>query len=186
MSLPTISSVRGDGQLICEEDHTYWCEHIEQLVRSGGDVELIWGEYPARQLVEVPVMPTANLWAPCHLTPNENQQIKSYRVGFETDPAVETEFIGFIHPSEGRAVLREMILDWFIGTKEPYVGRCPARGHGFKETVRWNSDMENRVTAVPQYWSVWATQKCLGCTFDMAGNADLVPDAPASNNVWNR
>ena len=106
-----------NGHLLCDFHSTYWCPHVESVVRGGQDSEWIWDQHPESQMIEVPIIPTANLWAQVGLTRGDDRKIKMYRVLYIADDKpdnVEGLFIGFIHPPEGRDILRSMILDWFL------------------------------------------------------------------------
>ena len=183
----TVKAAR-NGHLTCDEHNAIWCKDIEGIVRAGSDSAELWAVHPDHQMIEVPIIPTANLWAQVGLVRGDDRKIKMYRVTFIRDDKPDNEegiFIGFIHPPEARDILRSMILDWFIGTQEPNVENgCTAEGHGYKQTIRWHTDMGSRATAIPQLWSVWATGKCLGCTFNLAANPDLVPDAGPARTPW--
>jgi hypothetical protein len=176
-----------NGHLLCDLCGTYWCLHVEAFVRGGMDAETLWSHHPDSQMIEVPIVPTADLWAQVGLVRGSDSGIQMYRVLYiapDKPDHSEGLFIGFIHPPESRDILRSMILDWFIGTQEHRVTGCPAEGHGYKQTIRWNLDMNKRVTAIPQAWSVWATGKCLGCTYHTADMADLVPDPGPAKTPW--
>lgn len=168
-----------NGHLKCDEHDSVWCKDIEMIVRAGGDSAFIWNQHPESQMVEVPIIPTANLWAQISLTRGDNAKVKMYKVIYMGTG----DFIGFAHPPEARDILRSMMLDWFIGTKEATVEKgCSAAGHGYKQTIRWHTDMGSRATAIPQLWSVWATGQCLGCTFTQ--DPDLVPDPGPARTPW--
>lgn len=178
---------RDNGHLMCEDCSTYWCGHVEQAVRDNEDAATIWDEYPAPQSLVIPIVPTSNLWANVGLFAPVGLKSRVYKVNLDvTDIAsfdVEV-YLGAIHPSEGRAVIRSMVIDWFSGTQEEVIGVCTAAGHGYQQTMRWNKDMGQPGTRLIQLWSVWATKKCLGCTFDMANNKDLIPDVGPKASPW--
>jgi hypothetical protein len=185
MSVSTESVVaKANGHLMCEECNTYWCIHVEQAVRDNEDAFIIWEDYAQPQQLEIPIVPTSNLWATVVLTAPINPKSKIYKVEYSFDTISETHHLGYIHPSEGRNVIRSMVLDWFVGTQAPDVKECDAPGHGYKQTVRFNEDMKKSGTRIIQQWSIWATSKCLGCTFAIDDNKDLVPDVGPKTSPW--
>jgi hypothetical protein len=175
---------KSNGHLLCELCSTYWCLHVEDYVKTGDDADFIWSDYPNPQQLEVPIIPTSNLWATVLLTKPENAKATMYRVEYFQTIAGDPEFIGFIHPGEGRAVMRSVLLDWFTGTKAFPSMDCTSRGHGFTQITRLQKDMKNPGMKIAQQWSIWATGKCLGCTFSAANNSDLVPDGDKKDSPW--
>lgn len=174
---------KSNGHLLCDFHNTYWCIDIEEMVKSGSDAELVWMNYPDPMQLEVPIIPSSNLWTTVLLTKPENARSTMYRVEFFQTVGTEGVFIGFLHPSEGRNVLRMMILDWFSGTQAPEKLICQSRGHGYSQNQRLVHDMKYPALWIAQQWSMWRTGKCLGCTFDANDNKDLVPDD--ARPTWN-
>ena len=86
MTLNIVS--RRNGHLFCEDCSTYWCYHVEQYVRANQDVEEIWNQYPTHIVIEVPVVPTSNLWLTVILSPSDNEKLRMYRVDVEKGLAV--------------------------------------------------------------------------------------------------
>lgn len=171
-----------------------WCEHIEKWVRDMDDAPFIWMGFSDKSLasadVAVPIVPTADVWELASLRRLDPRK-DSVEVWIKDDGAntvVDKDiFIGFLNPGEGRFVLREMLLDWFIGTIQAQIEKqkCSAPGHGYTQTVRWNADMqEGGGVALVQQWTVWSTGRCLGCTFDPSSAAQFVPDAGPTRNPW--
>lgn len=175
---------KSNGHLLCEYHNTYWCIDIEDFVKSGADAELVWMNYPDETMIEVPIIPTSNLWASVWLRKPDAAPVQMYRVGFQQEDNVETVFMGFLHVGEGRSVMRNMILDWFSGTQDIENLVCQSRGHGYKENKRWEHDKKYPALYMAQLWSVWRTRNCLSCTFDAASNKDLVPDAGPTASPW--
>lgn len=167
-----------NGHIECSLCSTYWCEHIEKVVTSGYDVSALWEKYAEEQFVAVPMIPTANQWAIVKLTEAETHAVPTYTVTLDDpDLPFSSHTVGYIHESEGRAVLRSMVIDWFWGTQEALVNGCESRGHGYKQEMAYKRDIKNDKGLIAQKWSIWSTKKCLGCTFDLSGNPDLVPPA---------
>jgi len=177
---------KSNGHLMCEECGTYWCLHVEKFVKDEDDVDIIWSNYPDDVHLEVPVIPTANLWASINLIQSPKMSSTVYRVEYEsTHESGEIFFIGFTHPSEGRVVLRSMLLDWFTGTQADDAMNCTSRGHGYNQVMRLKRDSKDAGKKITQQWSIWATGKCLGCTFSSGASPDLVPGAdPNPANPW--
>lgn len=176
---------KSNGHLMCEDCGTYWCLHVEKAVKESQDTAWIWEEnYPDPVQLEVPIIPTSNLWATVLLEKPDRPASMMYRVEYHMVVTGDGVFIGFIHPSEGRSVLRSMLLDWFTGTQAQDNMDCKSRGHGFNQITRLQRDMNNPSLRVAQQWSIWATGKCLGCTYDSDKSADLVPDVAPSHSPW--
>lgn len=173
------------GFLDCVVCRDFWCDHIQSLVTSNADSQAIWnpdlgGALPT-QLVEIPVVPSAALWTTATLT--LMSKLGAYKVTFE-EGAFE-QFLGFIHPGEGRLILRSMMIEWFYGHVDSSELRCPMSSHSFPSQLRWDKDMMQRRTAFAQLFSVWSNQKCLGCLGTSVTNFDdVVPEADPRGGPW--
>lgn len=179
------------GHLFCDVCKTLWCDHIEEYVRNFEDADLIWDQHPEAQTIEVPIVPTANVWQEAGLDPppdgKKNYHLTIYWESMDKKKQLfkEQAFIGFVHPGEGRFTIREMILDWFIGQMHTLLSEsCDAPGHGYHEEVRWVDDMRDENRALVQKWTLWSTGKCLGCTYDPSRNDAFIPDVPAAGSPW--
>ncbi len=172
---------KSNGHLLCENCGTYWCLHVEQVVKDGEDADPIWDAYPNTQRIEVPIIPTSNLWAPVLLMQPTDAKAKMYKLDYQFDLTTWSN-MGFIHPGEGRSILRSMILEWFTGTQADDAKECESAGHGYHQTLKYEADMKHPALKIAQQWSIWATGRCIGCTFQ--SSPDLVPDAGANASPW--
>lgn len=181
-------SPTNEGHLMCDLCATQWCSHIEKFIRKMEDAELVWEKYPDDIEVQVPIVPTANLWANAVLI-SRADSITSYGLSLGhpdssgVDPwGIKSAFIGFVNPGEGRIIFREMILDWFSANHADDE-ECKAPGHGYHENIRWQKDMRDPQLRLRQQWAVYMTGKCLGCTYDASRNSQFVPNV-AVNSPW--
>lgn len=170
-----------NGHLKCDICDTYWCKHIQAVVtRNEDSPSIFWNaELPSRRIA-VPMMPTTNQWAEVTLEPAVELRSLSYEVILpETDARTgdpELHFLGYIHPGEGRMILRSMIYDWFRGHVDVENLECKSRGHKLTQQNRWITDLADPQRSAAQLWSVWTTGTCLGCSFTTDGIDDLIPD----------
>lgn len=176
-----------NGHIECNSCHTYWCGHIEAFVKDHADAETMWGIIDeARsernyQHIELPVVPTANIWAELSLTftdlPGNPMQVNLVRDGGQVYE------IGFTHPGEGRLVLRSMVFDWFATHVYTENLKCEKVSHGFNQEMLWVKDMKaGGASRAAQFWSVWLKGGCLGCVAgDANWSADLIPDPSSSS-----
>lgn len=174
---------KSNGHLKCSECVTYWCIHVEAFVRGHYDAKEIWDNYPDNLMLEIPIVPTQNLWAKVVLYRTSDMTILNvYKVDlqFANEPdSVRPTYIGLIHPTEGRSVIRMMILDWFIGTQVTNLSSgCPGKKHGFSQEKNLLNNLKNPSMGVVEQWSIVTTGKCLACTFVPA--PDLVPTSEPS------
>lgn len=179
-------SFEDNGHMLCDQDQTYWCVHIQKIVKDGLDVPHIWDltQYDGVEWVaiEVPIIPAHNQWAPVRLAVTKvggQPMIRAKMLG----DSYEEVFLGFLAPGEGRMTLRAMVYDWFRGTVDPDSLNCQSKSHKFAAQMRWESDMKDEMKGPAQLWCVWRTGACLSCTYSADDdNSDLIPDA--GTNPW--
>jgi hypothetical protein len=185
MSMPEVT-YQHNGHILCDECATYWCVHVEEVVKKNLDVNFIWEQYPGTQKIAVPIIPTANQWAMVELVEPDVHGVPTYEAWIDSGHSgiPDASLFGFIHESEGRLILRSMVLDWFEGTLAYDIVSCPSRGHGYKQQTMFMRDMKSRKSGTAQKWSIWSTGKCLGCSFDISRNKDLIPEKEPSYNPF--
>lgn len=166
-----------NGHLECTKDKTYWCDHISDSVQRDLDVEPFWkqAELIVTTFMEVPIIPTANLWDRVRLdTIGKIQGFSVVQIGAHGE---REDFIGFIHPGEGRRILRTMLFDWFAGNVDENI-ECDSKAHSYAAQMRWEADGKNHIKSLAQRWSAWYTGSCLFCSSGGSNDfSDLVPDA---------
>lgn len=184
-----------NGHLECSEDESIWCKHIENALRKNLDAAALWEELeeaPHETLeIEIPLRPTANLWTRISLV-NAVMAYPCMEVIFSpvpsTTPHPESYFIGYIHPGEGRMVIRTMMFDWFRGNNS-LKKTCTSGSHKYKEEMIWVERMETSLRWVEQ-WSVYLTGFCMTCNGDDSGGGmtawadDLVPESTKKESMW--
>jgi hypothetical protein len=173
-----------NGHLNCHACGQYWCEHINKSIVENEDSKVLFFKPDNAALgsvdVEVPMMPTSNQWAHVTLEPAQDFPGLAFEVILpETDARNsdgELHMLGYLHPGEGRYVIRSMIYDWFRGEVPLETLKCSSRSHKFMQQMRWEQDMADEHKQVAQLWSVWTTGSCLACSFNTDGLDDLIPD----------
>jgi hypothetical protein len=181
-----------NGHLKCSLDATYWCKHIESAIKDSKDANAIWEleQYATTEWIplEIPIIPTSNQWAPVRLTLCKINSVPMISVVYPGPSADQSNFLGYISEGEGRMIIRSMVWDWFQGAVDPTSIECKSPSHKFAQQMRWERDMQDERSMVAQFWSVWSTSACLGCTFDssVATDPDLIPDDPKTASPWAR
>jgi hypothetical protein len=174
--------------LTCEEpshQRVTWCIHMERAIKDGYDSHLIWGIDIELDDTEwaVPIVPSHGQWASVRFAAAKKElgAVKAYlRRATQSDNVSNNElaFLGFLHPSEGRQVLRTMIYDWLqLQQAVEKKIECKNPRHSFQAQMMWERNTDSDRVAVAEYWSVVNTGKCLTCASSNEEDfSDLVPD----------
>lgn len=172
------------GYLKCEEDSTYWCEHIHWIVnRQQEDMLWFWSSafdhYRSgldSPIIMVPVMPSKNLWARVttegEVLPGNTMILLPHLWVSNTLNDIE---LGALQNGEGRHVLRTMIFDWMEAMEFQWVCHSPA--HGYREQAELRGNTAGNLRLAEQY-SILAYGKCLACSNRSVGfdPADFAPE----------
>lgn len=165
------------GHLRCYQHDSIWCDHIRDVINTMGDKDSIFVELlgmgsrvaPVQQ-IEVPLLPTYNIYAEVFLEPISNESAKAYllEVGDETGGADGT-FLGFFNIGEGRRQLRAMVLEWV----KPLAGnpdfpdrwsRCRSARHGYAQQARLSRECkDDPKLKVAHWWCIFMYHKCYHC-----------------------
>lgn len=188
-----------NGHIKCEDDQKYWCEHVQGVIIQSLDAESLWEEFtdnPAGIEIEVPMVPSSNLWARVTLQDAEQKyacrqviwdsSVVPWLTGTLTGPSSRVDqpnFIGYLLPGEGRMVIRNMMFDWFKGLGEIGV-TCSSSSHGYKEEREWIKAINNSVRKWGELWSVYTTGFCLDCNPTGGWSDDLIPENDKKASVW--
>lgn len=182
--------VTRSGNLECQScpSAPIWCEHQAEMINANADAEQLW-EFMDQDLgdyeFEIPIFPTLNMWG--HVYMGSQMKVGARKLFFAPPPeaithANEMIFIGFIHPSEGRTVIRSMILDWFTGWAREEDLQCRSTGHSVRQQFQWEKMMTtNKRTA--NLWSVWVSKACPAC--QIQDWSDLIPDVDPPRSPFN-
>lgn len=200
-----------NGHVKCDTCEEYWCKHIKRMLMENLDAASLWEEFNVEFdkskpiiKIKVPMKPQSGQWVRVTLE-NAFLAYPSMRVTFSSKGITpilhssitrEEHFIGFIHPSEGRMVIRSMVYDWFRGNVADNVGSveanlCTSGSHKYRQELQWGKDM-NTDNRLAQLWSVFMTGYCLACNgVDLSGEVkdgwddDLVPEGEKKReSVW--
>lgn len=180
------------GLLVCPEDESCWCDHIDQVVRMGLDANSIRDDCNGNliQYLEVPVFPTDGIFGRVFIHPrksgtfdvNLNQPMdvaSTKRMKRANGP-----HLGLLCPGEGRMVLRNMIIDWLQGiTPEPPtpVTTCGSFRHGYQRKMDFTTIMKfgDHRSRMIEAWCLYWYTKCHGCLAEegpsVQFDADLIP-----------
>jgi hypothetical protein len=175
-------SLLTDGSVTCQNHpKKNWCEHIQFLVENDLDSSSIFEPY-LYHILQIPMMPSLGLWTKIRLDPvNAITAYSVTNLGFSGN---RDDFLGMIHPGEGRRVIRLMMLDWFKGHVDYENLICPSSKHSYIAEMVFKSDARQGLTRwLPQVWSIWEAGCCLICSGILNEDfGDLVPEdgRPAS------
>jgi hypothetical protein len=88
-----------NGHILCDECATYWCVHVEEVVKKNLDVNFIWEQYPGTQKIAVPIIPTANQWAMVELVEPDVHGVPTYEAWIDSGHSgiPDASLFGFIH-----------------------------------------------------------------------------------------
>lgn len=176
----TFLKVVSEGKLSCckvdcldspvtSSRHTFWCSHIRQIIVGNYDAPTVIranAEFP--QILAVPLVPTRNVWAKVTIGGlHESGARFVYLVtNLRIAPSVTADrrFLGFLHPDEGRNVIRSMVYDWFQANTTDLLVVCSVTAHGYKESMALSVMLSNGgIDALAQRWTIWETGRCLMC-----------------------
>lgn len=159
-----------------------WCSHIGRLVAENADAGQMWALLSDMQACEfeIPIFPTSNMWA--HVVVSDPTKFGAYRLYYYPPEdaltmADQGQFMGFLHPSEGRNIARSMILDWFMGWANEDDLQCRSSGHKFRQQMGWEAAMKS-ADKTKFLWSVWTTKSCIACQLGGDDWSDLIPENP--------
>lgn len=171
-----------DGYLKCSEcglESWNWCPHIEDSVRAHADAESIWNiqDEQLPHFIEVPMYPSAMLWAPVELRKSDLIPTALRIVFYEEAPKLPID-LGFINPGDGRLVMRSMLIEYFesqIMRGRPFA--CESSSHGYKQEMKWQDNCRTNLR-IFEYWSIYRNKVCLACWDDIMNfSKDLVPSS---------
>jgi hypothetical protein len=174
-----------DGTIVCLDDKMTWCEHLELLLKSGYDSKILFAEeaHWHGSKVMVPMIPKEDLWIELRAGKVTDHGAVAFDLVDPNRPLVngllDLQFLGFINPDEGegRAVLREMVYDWFRANVTPRDLKCAVSAHSFREEMIVQKNLQSPGMAFPESFSLWATKNCLQCRKNIASIFDdMVPD----------
>lgn len=149
-----------------------WCEHIQEVITSGHDAPSVWAHGfsvdPWTPFVDVPVMPTQEIWAKVRLDQASDSVLKVnlHAPPQRNPPDGYSPFIGFISEGEGRAVIRQMLIGWF----EPWYNQhsrdvpCGSIHHTPGRTMQVIRQGDaNPVNKFINAWTLFFFQQCMIC-----------------------
>lgn len=180
-----------DGKIICDNCSKTWCDHVSAYLNAGNDSFVLWDRAlndgdGYGEKISVPVVPTCNVWLTCRLIYSE--KLHAFKVIIDPVDSGDEEFLGFIHASEGRYVIRSMFIDWFEANKikGPSIFRCRASTHRFQQEKEWKRKMQLHRWMLHEYIVVWSTGFCSMCNVLAADFGDTVPDGPPKADIWGK
>lgn len=194
---PRVITQGEDMYLRCAVHPDAVCYCVDELIQSGLDAEGLWIEdlrWDMDALLPVKVLPNKYCWGYVRMV-EEGEGPTRYRKVYlviKDAPAIpdQEEFLGLTSEGEGRAAIRDMLLNWLYPLMSKPDFRCLSSNHSFKSEMKWVKDTAgstNNRERLAQSWSVATTGLCLGCAAsDSASFDDLVPDAGASSSIWNK
>lgn len=162
-----------------------WCRHIKRAMITHADQEFVWhGDWETKN-IDIPMFPTQNIWARASLSKLEAGYARLLYV--QLDP-VEYIDISYLHPGEGRNVIRTTFIDYMLGDrlKNNKGGICHSPSHKFREETLWKERTKpTNKNRVVEYWSVWATGSCTACQFNTSASfdPDLIPE-DKKESIW--
>jgi hypothetical protein len=177
-----VISENKDGYLTCSKDNGgFWCEHVQSHVKNGEDAELIWSipDAGVQVVIQVPITPTHNQWQEVELHCRKVRgayyakalcTVSQYQTpGWVVD-------LGMLSPGEGRMALRDMVINWFMGSVDGRSFECASSGHGYRQAQVLQSDLASD-KAFAQQWSMFTVGTCLSCTYQAPSPDDIpTPD----------
>lgn len=186
---PSIEAI-GDGRLVCHEcsAKSDWCDHIQLAVTQGRDAAYIWFNFsghgdPRQNRVSVPLLPTEGIWPTVRLDPSDH----GARVMLHTPPigrrillSGQTDFLGFLSPSEGRMVIRQMMIDWFYPESMLCTFECTSMRHSAGREIAMQKAIQySSKDRIAHAWCITFFRWCLWCTRQGGSrgsfDSDLVP-----------
>jgi len=175
--------VTRDLRVTCQQcmPDSFWCNHLQAALKVNADAEDIWENYPNPYRFELPMVPTHNLYLVILLDKVDFGE-NIYQVYFFSEKTQNDEFVGYIHPGEGRFILRSMIFNWFRGNVKFDKLLCQNSAHSYKAEKIWQTHMKDSGKKIIEAWSAWTTDRCLHCNAgkEAGTDLDLVPEQDES------
>jgi len=195
-----------NGHIKCETDQKYWCKHISIALKENLDAESLWNEFISDQdglpfQIEIPVNPDKNLWATVILNNAKlaypGMTVIYYETGRERkSPILHTSlvgsesehFVGYIHPGDGRMIVRTMLINWFKGNVPVKNLHCTSGSHKYSQEMIWEADVADESKKWFQYWCCYTTGHCISCASGQSSKTDwpedLIPGDDKKVSVW--
>lgn len=192
LPVTAIVTQQDSGYLLCEEDGTYWCPHVEKACRDGVDLEWYFKDHfmPAGNAdnfqIMVPMIPTQNLWV----------EVDCVKVVLPGDTWVldcgaielmDINDLGMLSAGEGRLTLRSMILDQFWANIDTEHLACQATSHKYGQAMALKKHKEEGGSNwTAELWAMYVEHKCLSCIekqdIDLSQYAPAMPEQKSWNN----
>lgn len=172
------------GYLTCLECKTYYCDHMKKHFLENKDAVDLWDEFykvePGLVLtVMVPILPaTQSAWITTELNMSKLLS-KTPVLHVMMEDVTDGISLGYIHPGEGRWVLRSMFFTWWHSEDRSNLA-CTSSSHSLKAENLWRDAIQAGGTwAFRARFTVWKQSVCPTCfdskittgTFD----EDLIP-----------
>ena len=143
-----------------------WCAHIDKLITAGEDAPVV------ATYLTVPIFPKdGGIWTPVRLS----SSVDGARQVFWTERGAD-EFLGFLHDTEGRRTLRQMVLDRFYSYSTKEKLQCKSTSHGFREEMWLKKNVApDTGTFFANAWKIFFQGWCLVCAKNMESLDDVVP-----------
>jgi hypothetical protein len=175
---------RSTGHLFCGECNLVWCKHIQEFIVENQDQRLIWND-PGYSywMIMIPYVPAADIWVPVEID-DELDKLGGRKVEL-LDPESTSAtgvILGTISPGEGRAVIRDLLHNWFmLQVSDPDTGKplkpfCNQGTHKFLEETKFRAHMKDERFRWAELWSLHWYQACISCRAFLASLPDLVPE----------
>lgn len=172
------------GYLKCDDCNETWCDHIEVALRQRDDKETVWEifdkEIAARKLTHtfmVPISPKNYLWA--EVACRQSDIISTAMTGTLVD-VPKSDSLGFFNRGDGRLIMRQTVLDWFMGFIEDSnkTPECLNAGHGFHDEMTFQNNLKDDQRKWFEFWCCHVKQTCITCfhrNLNIQFTDDLVP-----------
>lgn len=177
-----------NGDVHCNQcTDEVWCVHVKRDFVNHADSALIWhkannGEYLTSLVLLVPMFPeSGNIWVEVDLRFRDSSALLSVPIysAWISNPTIsQSTCIGYITPGEGRAVIRNLIIEFMRASGNP--GECKSPAHNYAAQMQWERDKRTS-RAHAQIFSVWWFGKCLSCVKGSVLDDDLIPGKQRSN-----
>ncbi len=159
-----------------------WCEHLEDLIRSGQDAPLLWEALGQADrspgTLSVPLMPSRSMWIVVQYESSgpDTVQIRATEYRATTDPQV----IGLMVRGEGldvaRTIIHDAALSW-LGVM-PGAPTCRSGRHGMRSHLLLSEALKDSSSAryLENAATFWSSGMCKACWTDSAGLDVGIPD----------
>lgn len=175
------------GYLMCRRDLTYWCIHVEKILKEGADAPYIFSdlrEMLGSAHIGVPIIPTRNIFAEIWAEEWREGSVKTWLNS--PGDAVQNQmfsdrgiFLGFLDAGEGRSILRQLVLEEFASDfvpNEPQ-GKCGALGHNiFTQRIIERECQTDLGARLANGWCMRFYNKCYSCFRVEGPNRNFDPD----------